>query len=131
MMWIRLLFTLAFLCTLTPGFAQSADQHVLGTIMAIDKTHVEIKTTKGQSVIVRVDNKTRFKDESGSKGMNMPEVGDRVVIKATKEEKEKVLLATNIHFSSARRGAPAPIHQTLTQPAPVQPEPAQQPEPTQ
>ena len=74
MMWIRLLFTLAFLCMLTPGFAQSADQHVLGTIMAIDKTHVEIRTTKGQSVIVRVDNKTRYKDESGSKGMNMPEV---------------------------------------------------------
>ena len=128
-MWLRLLLTLAFLCMLTPGFAHSADQHVLGTIMAIDRTHVEIKTTKGQSVIVRVDNKTRYKDESGSKGMNMPEVGDRVVVKATKEEKEKVLLATNIHFSSARR-APAPIRQTLTEPAPVQPEPTQQLEPT-
>jgi hypothetical protein len=129
MMWRRLILTLAFLCMLTPGSALSADQHVLGTIMAVDKTHVEIKTTKGPSVIVRVDKNTRYKDESSPKGMNMPEVGDRVVVKATKEEKEKVLLAINIHFSSARR-APAPIRQTLIQPAPVQPEPAQQLDPT-
>lgn len=128
-MWLRLIIILTCLFISTPGSAHSADQHVLGTIMAVDKTHVEIKTTKGPSVIVRVDKNTRYKDESSPKGMNMPEVGDRVVVKATKEEKEKVLLATNIHFSSARR-APAPIRQTLTQPAPEQPEPTQQLEPT-
>lgn len=129
-MWLRLLVTLACLVLSTPGVAHSADQHVLGTLTAIDKTYIEIKTTKGQSVIVRVDKRTRYKDESSPKGKNMPEVGDRVIVRATKEEKQKTLLATDIHFSSARR-PPAPIRQTLTQPDPAQPESAQQPEPTQ
>ena len=105
-MWLRLIVILTCVFISTPGFAHSADQHVLGTITAIDTTHVEIKTTKGQPVTVRVNKKTRYKDESNPKGANMPEVGDRVVIKATKDE--KVLLATDIHFSSAKR-APAPI----------------------
>ena len=78
----------------------------------LSATHVEIKTPKGQSVNVRVNKKTRYKDESNPKGANVPEVGDRVVIKATKDD--KVLLATEIHFSSAKR-VPAPM-----QPVPVQ-----------
>jgi hypothetical protein len=89
-----------------PGFAHSGDQHVLGTIMAIDATHVEVKTPKGQSVDVRVNKKTRYKDERNPKGATLPEVGDRVVISATKDD--KVLLATEIHFSAAKR-VQAPI----------------------
>ena len=104
-MWLRLIVTLACLFVSTPSFARSADQHVLGTIMAIDATHVEIKTTKGQPVNVRINKQTLYKDESNPKGANRPQVGDRVVVKATKDD--KVLLATDIHFSSARR-APAP-----------------------
>jgi hypothetical protein len=90
----------------TPSFAHGADQHVLGTIMAIDASHVEVKTTKGQSVNVRVNKKTQYKDERNSKVANVPEVGDRVVIKATKDG--KMLLATEVHFSAAKR-VPAPI----------------------
>ena len=111
-MWLRLIVTFICLFISTPSFAHGADQHVLGTIMAIDSTHVEIKTTKGQSVNVRVNKKTRYRDESSPKGANMPEVGDRVVVKATKDD--KVLLATDIHFSAAKR-VPAPIP-----PVPVQ-----------
>ena len=100
-MWLRLIVTLTCLFISTPSFAHGTDQHVLGTIMAIDATHVEVKTTKGQSVDVRVNKQTRYKDESNPKGANVPEVGDRVIIKATKDE--KVLLATEIHFSAAKR----------------------------
>lgn len=115
-MWLRLIITLACLFVSTPSFAHSADQHVLGTIMAIDATHVEIKTTKGQSVNVRINKKTQYKDESHPKVAGKPLVGDRVVVKAMKGEKKdaNVLFATDIHFSSARR-APAP-----TQPAPAE-----------
>ena len=114
-MWLRLIVTLACLFISTPSFAHGTDQHVLGTIMAIDATHVEVKTTKGQSVDVRVNKKTLYKDESNPKGANVPEVGDRVIIKATKATKdEKVLLATEIHFSAAKR-VPVPM-----QPVPVQ-----------
>jgi Domain of unknown function (DUF5666) len=111
-MWLRLIVTLTCLFISTPSFAHGTDQHVLGTIMAIDATHVEVKTTKGQSVDVRVNKKTLYKDESNPKGANVPEVGDRVIIKATKDE--KVLLATEIHFSAAKR-VPVPM-----QPVPVQ-----------
>ena len=115
-MWLRLIVTLTCLFMSMPSFAHSTDQHVLGTIMAIDATHVEVKTAKGQSVTVQVNKKTRYKDESNPKEANMPEVGDRVVIKAEKIEKkgDNVLLATEIHFSSAKR-VPAP-----TPPVPVQ-----------
>ena len=96
---------LTCLFMLAPNAALSADQHVLGTITAIDSTHVEIKTAMGQLVNVQVDKKTRYKDESNPKKVTMPEVGNRVVIMAEKIEKKggNVLAATAIHFSSAKR----------------------------
>ncbi|HSL03352.1 MAG TPA: DUF5666 domain-containing protein [Nitrospiraceae bacterium] len=115
-MRLCLIVTLMCLFVSIPSFAHSADQHVLGTITAIDATHVEIKTAMGQLVNVRVNKQTRFKDESHPKKATMPDVGNRVVVKAEKIEKkgENVLLATDIHFSSAKR-PPAP-----TPPVPVQ-----------
>jgi len=115
-MWLRLIMILTCLFISTPNFAHGADQHVLGTIMAIDANHVEIKTTKGQSMDVRVNKQTRYKDESNPKGANKPAVGDRVVIKATKGEKkgENLLVATEVYFSSTKR---VPV---LAQPAPPQ-----------
>jgi hypothetical protein len=111
-MWLRLIVTLTCLFISASSFAHGTDQHVLGTIMAINATHVEIKTSKGQSVDVRVNKKTQYKDANNPKGTNVPEVGDRVIIKATKDN--KVLLATEIHFSAAKR-VPVPM-----QPVPVQ-----------
>jgi len=111
-MWLRLIVALTCLFISAPSFAHGTDQHVLGTIMAINATHVEIKTSKGQSVDVRVNKKTQYKDANNPKGANVPEVGDRVIIKATKDN--KVLLATEIHFSAAKR-VPVPM-----QPVPVQ-----------
>ena len=114
-MWLRLITILTCLFIVTPSFAHAADLHVLGAIMAIDGNHVEIKTPKGL-VNVQVNKKTRCKDERNPKGDTMPEVGDRVIIKATKGEKKSdpPLLATEIHFSAAKR-VPAPM-----QPVPVQ-----------
>lgn len=115
-MWLRLTVTLTCLFMLVPSFALSADQHVLGTITAIDAVHVEIKTTMGQLMNVQVNKKTRYKDESNPKKATIPEVGNRVVIKAEKNEIKghNVLLAIDIHFSSAKR-VPVP-----TPPAPIQ-----------
>ena len=109
-MWLRLIVTLTCLFISAPSFAHGTDQHVLGTITAIGATHVEVKTSKGQSVNVRVNKKTQYKDANNPKGSNVPEVGDRVIIKAIKSEKkgDNVLLATEIHFSAAKR-VPAPM----------------------
>lgn len=108
-MWLRLIVIVTCLVISTPSFALGADQHVLGTIMAIDATHVEVKTSKGQSVNVRVNKKTLYKDQRNPKDANVPEVGDRVVIKATKEG--KVLVATEVYFSAAK-GVSVPIPPT-------------------
>ena len=111
-MWLRLIVTLSCLFISTASFAHGTDQHVLGTVTAIDATHVEVKTPMGVAVGVRVNKQTRFKEKNNPKGANKPVVGDRVVIKASKDD--KMLLATEIHFSSATR-APVPL-----QPVPVQ-----------
>ena len=115
---MRLRLIVAFLCLFVSmaSFVYGADQHVLGAIMAIDATLVEVKTTKGQSVNLRVDKNTRYKDQSNPKGANRPAVGDRVVIKATKSEKkgDNQLVATEIYFSSIKR---VPI---LPEPVPVE-----------
>ena len=111
-MWLRLIVSLTCLFISAPSFAHGTDQHVLGTIVAIDATHVAVKTPKGQSVAVQVNKKTQYRDESNPKGANVPEVGDRVIIKATKDD--KVLLATEIHFSAAKR-VPAPMEPVSVQ----------------
>ena len=111
-MWFRVILTLMCLCMSTTSFAHGTGQHVLGTVTAIDATHIEVKTTKGRTVDVQVNKQTRFKEKGFPKGTYLPVVGDRVVIEATKSD--KVLLATEIHFSAAKRVL-AP-----TQPVPVQ-----------
>jgi hypothetical protein len=111
-MRLRLILTLTYLLISTASFAHGTDQHVLGTVTAIDATHVEVKTQKGRTVAVQVNKQTRFKEKGNPKGANLPVVGDRVVIEATKDD--KVLLATQIYFSAATR-VPAPV-----QPVPVQ-----------
>ena len=115
-MWLRLIMILTGLFIVTPSFAHGADLHVLGAIIAIDANQVEIKTPKGQSVNVRLNKQTRYRDESNPKGANRPEVGDRVVIAATKGEKKgaNLLVATEVHFSSTKR---VPV---LVQPVPTQ-----------
>jgi putative ribosome biogenesis GTPase RsgA len=104
-MWLRLILTLTCLFISTVSFAHGTGQHVLGTVTAIDATHIEVKTSKGRTVDVQVNKQTRFKEKGNPKGANFPVVGDRVVIETTKED--KVLLATEIHFSAATRVPPA------------------------
>jgi len=111
-MWLRLILTLTYVFISTASFAHGTGQHVLGTVTAIDATHIEVKTPKGRTMNVQVNKQTRFKEKGNPKSANVPVVGDRVVIEATKDD--NVLLAIEIHFSAATR-VPAP-----TQPAPVQ-----------
>ncbi|MEO6307626.1 MAG: DUF5666 domain-containing protein [Nitrospiraceae bacterium] len=105
-MWVHLILTFVCLFISTASVAHGTDQHVLGTVMAIHGTHVEVKTPMGGTVDVRVDKQTRFKEKNNPKGGQVPMVGDRVIITATKSD--KLLLATEVYFSSARR-ALAPI----------------------
>ena len=108
----RNILTCAFFFIATTAFAHGTGQHVLGTVTAIDATHLEVKTPKGQTVDVHVNKQTRFKEKGNPKGANLPAVGDRVVIEATKDN--KVLTATEVHYSSGKR-VPTPVQPVLTQ----------------
>lgn len=86
---------------LTIGTAQTADLlHVLGTVTAIDVKHIDVKTAKGPVVSVLLDKQVKFKNKKNPKSVDPPEVGDRVIIEATKD-KQKVT-ATVVHYSPMR-----------------------------
>ena len=100
-MVIRCLIALAFFLISSTAFAHGTSQHVLGTVTAIDSTHVEVKTPKGATVSVKLDKQTRFRQKGNPKAAEPPVVGDRVVIEATKDK--KTLTATDVHYSAAKK----------------------------
>lgn len=98
---------LTFFVVAATAWAHGTGQHVLGTVTAIDATHIEVKTQKGATVSVTLTKQTRFKEKGNPKSAQPPSVGDRVVIEATRDEKDKQsLIATEVHFSSVKK-APA------------------------
>ena len=118
-MFHRLLLAFIMVLTATTAWAHGPGQHVLGTVTVIDQKHLEIKTTKGATVEVQINKQTRFKEKGNPKGTNLPAVGDRVVVEATKDN--NVLTATEVHFSAAKKVT------QQTAPAPTQPVPASTP----
>ena len=114
-MLYRLVLAVLCLAVATPVLAHGTGQHVLGTVVAIDGKHLEVKTHKGTTVEVQINKQTRFKEKDHPKSTNLPTVGDRVVIEAVKDE--KTLTATEVHFSSMKKQTP-PTSAT-TQQAPI------------
>ncbi len=113
----QLILTACFLTLTSTAFAHGTGQHVLGTVVAIDAKHLEIKTQKGATVDVQINKQTRFKEKDRPKSTNLSEVGDRVVIEAVKDE--KTLTATEVHFSSMKKAAPPALTQQAPTPAPA------------
>ena len=93
------LMTLVLVGTPMWAAAHGSGQHVLGVVTAIDAVHIEVKTPKGQSVSVRITDKTEYKAKN-HRMKTMPKVGDRVVIEAEKETKG--LVAIEVHFSDSK-----------------------------
>jgi hypothetical protein len=83
------------------GSIQAADLlHVLGAVTAIDATHVEVKTAKGTIVSVLLNKQVQFKNKINPKSVDPPQVGDRVIIEATRDKQK--LTATIVHYSPIR-----------------------------
>ncbi len=97
----HLVLACALVFTSAAAWAHGTSQHVLGTVTAIDATHIEVKTQQGKMVDVKVNKQTHFKEKGNPKSTEPPAIGDRVVIEATKDN--KVLRATEIHFSAAKK----------------------------
>jgi len=113
-MFYRLILTAMCMTLTSTAFAHGTGQHVLGTVVAIDAKHLEVKTQKGTTVDVQINKQTRFKEKDHPKSTNLPTVGDRVVVEAIKDD--KTLTATEVHFSSFKKQPPPPA---LTQQAPA------------
>jgi hypothetical protein len=114
-MLYRLALAALCLALSSPAFAHGTGQHVLGTVVAIDAKHLEVKTQKGTTVDVQINKQTRFKEKDHPKSTNLPTVGDRVVVEAIKDD--KTLTATEVHFSSVKK--PTPPAPALTQQPPA------------
>lgn len=103
-----LVLSAALILSSSPAWAHGSGQHVLGTVTAIDATHIEVKTPKGATVSVNVTKQTRFKEKGNPASRELPVVGDRVVIEATKDT--KALTATEVNYSSAKKAAASAPH---------------------
>lgn len=101
----HLLLAFTMLFTSATVWAHGSGQHVLGTVTAIDGTHIEVKTPKGAMVSVQLTKQTHFKEKGNPSSAAPPAIGDRVVIEATKEK--KALTATEVHYSAAKKAAAA------------------------
>ena len=102
----HLLLAFAFVLTTSAAWAHGSGQHVLGTVTAIDDTHIEVKTPKGKMVSVMLTKQTHFKAKGNPSSTEPPAIGDRVVIEATKDK--KALTATDVHYSAAKKVAAPP-----------------------
>ncbi|MEK7301331.1 MAG: DUF5666 domain-containing protein [Nitrospirota bacterium] len=102
----HLLLAFALVFTSSAAWAHGSGQHVLGTVTAIDGTHIEVKTPKGKVVSVMLTKQTHFKAKGNPSSTELPAIGDRVVIEATKDK--KTLTATEVHYSAAKKVAAPP-----------------------
>lgn len=87
----------------TAASAHGTGQHVLGTVTAIDATHVEVKTPQGATVSVLLTNTTHYRAKGKPDAGLQPQIGDRVVIETTNSG--ETLTATEIQFSTVKPAA--------------------------
>ncbi|OQW31323.1 MAG: hypothetical protein A4E19_20345 [Nitrospira sp. SG-bin1] len=100
------LLTVLWLCSM----ASAKDQepfHVLGTVTSIDAKHIEVKTAKGSVVSLLLTKQVKYKNKGNPKSLDPPAVGDRVIIEASKDEKNKKVIATVVHYSAMRNAPPS------------------------
>jgi hypothetical protein len=105
-----MIFGIIFLGVLllaTPASADKGVQHVVGTVTAIDHKHIEVKTpNKTVPVSVKLTKDVQFKNKNNPASTNPPDVGDRVIIEATKDNKK--LVATIVYYSAIKHIPSAP-----------------------
>ena len=104
-----MIFGMMFLGALllaTPVSADKGVQHVVGTVIAIDHKHIEVKTpNKSKPVSVTLPAQVQFKNKNNPTSTNPPGVGDRVIIEATKDK--KTLVAKVVYYSAVKPAVPS------------------------
>jgi hypothetical protein len=94
--------------TLSP-LAQAHEGHthkVMGTVQAINGTHIDVKTTDGKTVTVMTDAKTTVTRGKEKLAASAVKVGDRVSVDAMQEK--DMMMAHAIKLADAAPAAATP-----------------------
>jgi hypothetical protein len=90
------------------AFAHGDEEHVMGTVAAVSKDAITVKSANNTLVTVAVVPQTTFTKNKAAAKLSDLNVGDRVVIHA-KEPTEGKLVADTVQFSTpAAKAAPTP-----------------------
>lgn len=81
----------------TLAFAHGGETHIMGTVTALDKVHVEVKTRDGKNISILLNKETQYRKGTAAATSADLKVGDRVVVHAT--GKGDTVTADEIHFS--------------------------------
>ena len=91
---------LTLICTPILVAAHGSGQHVLGVVTAIDAVISRSKRPKASRCPYDSRTKPQYKAKNLRRTKNTPQVGDRVVIEAEKDDNG--LIATEVHFSDSK-----------------------------
>ena len=116
------MFKRSFVSTLTIAvfaalsFAHGDATHIIGTVTAVDNSHVSVKTQDGKTEMVMLQRTTKFMNGSKSATVADLKAGTRVVIDAKMDEKMKMFTAQEVKIGVAtaakadRKAVPAAKH---------------------
>jgi hypothetical protein len=84
--------------------AHGAEQHVMGTVIAITDDSITVQTKAKDPVTVYTMPDTKYEKSGAAASMKDLKVGDRVVIHAAKMHDK--LMATKVRFGAATQAPP-------------------------
>ena len=81
--------------------------HVMGTVTAVDGSHLTIKTTDGKSVVVMLADDTKYSKEGGTASAADLKIGGRVMAEAAMGKKMNMLVAKEVRLSPSAKAISA------------------------
>ena len=95
----------ALLAVAGPLLAHGGYTHVMGTVTAMDATHVEVKTRAGKVVSVKLTDATKYTKDGAAATAKDVQVGQRVSVEA--KPKGEDLEASEVKLGVMAKAAPA------------------------
>jgi hypothetical protein len=87
-----------------PLWAHGGLLHVMGTVTAIDASHIEVKTLKGDTISLQLIENTRYYSKNTQPASSPPRLGDRVLLHAGKEDAALKAVEVKYYRRAPRRG---------------------------
>lgn len=99
-------FVLATLLSTGSLWAHGANEHIMGTVTAVNSGHLTIQTTDGKTEMVMLDKTTKyFVNKKVAAAADM-KVGSRVVVDAKMDPKMKMYSALEVNIGVAAPAKP-------------------------